>query len=384
MGKIRANRHGYLYFDFMLNGIRCREGTKYKDIPKHRKLLTAKMQLFDEAIRNGTFDYCSTFPNGNKAHIFEPDNINRQNFETAYQSWLKGKYDPERKDNIIRLTTYLDYKNIGKKVLVPFFKNMNVNEISIEKIKVFAGTLRGLSATRKKHIISALRGFLNDMEIDIDWVRLQKKKVFGNLTIIKKEINPFSLDDIQVFLENCPEFYRDYYIVAFYTGMRPSEQIALKWSNVDMRHRYFSIKESKTLYEESFPKTKKSIRDVKMTSAVYEAFLNQREKTLNKSQYVFVCPKIKPINLCSLNRYVWKETLTKAGLAYRNPYQTRHTAITLMLMSGEDPYWVADQTGTSIDMISRHYFKYIKNMIRPDGKSYDRFISGDNISFPKG
>ncbi|HQT98602.1 MAG TPA: hypothetical protein PK416_12145, partial [Thermodesulfobacteriota bacterium] len=54
--------------------------------------------------------------------------------------------------------------------------------------------------------------------------------------------------------------------------------------------------------------------------------------------------------------------------------QTRHTFASLMLSHGEDPLWVARMLGhTTLDMIFRHYGKFIRNRARRDGT---RFLSG--------
>jgi integrase len=55
-------------------------------------------------------------------------------------------------------------------------------------------------------------------------------------------------------------------------------------------------------------------------------------------------------------------------------YQTRHTFASLMLSSGEDPLWVARMLGHSgLEMIFRHYGKFIRNRTRKDGA---RFLRG--------
>ena len=55
-------------------------------------------------------------------------------------------------------------------------------------------------------------------------------------------------------------------------------------------------------------------------------------------------------------------------------YQTRHTFASLMLSHGEDPLWVARMLGhTTLDMIFRHYGKFIRNRMRRDGT---RFLKG--------
>ena len=63
-----------------------------------------------------------------------------------------------------------------------------------------------------------------------------------------------------------------------------------------------------------------------------------------------------------LRKSLWTPTIRRAGVRYRNPYQTRHTYASMMLSAGEHPMWVAKQMGhTSFLMISRVYGRYIPN-----------------------
>lgn len=385
MGRIRSNRHGNLYFDFMFKGIRCTEGVKLKNTPANKKRLQARMTIIDEEIKMGTFDYCTVFPGGNKIHIFQPlKKSNDLTFEEYFEQWLKDKYDPDRGKNDIKKGTWLLYKEVYKNYLKPFFGGMVFKDINTMTLKKFAGTIRDKSSTRIKHIIAPLRECFNDAtdcgDLEINpW----KKKLFGKLKGIVKEIQPLSFEEVSKFLVACSEHYREYFVIAFYTGMRPSEQIALKWHRVDFDRGYFRVVEGRTKGEDGRPKTEKSIREVKMTPAVYDAMLTQKEKTFNKSENVFLNEEDRVITLDSLRRHVWHTTLKNAGLSYRNPYQTRHTAITLMLMAGESPYWVAEQTGTSAEMIWKHYFKYIPDMGKKDGAGFDKMIGKVNKRLTK-
>lgn len=376
MGSIGVNRHGKLFFDFRYRGLRCREGVDLPNTLSNRKRLEARMQAIDEQIALGVFDYCATFPGGNKSRVFKPlSEIGKQLFSEYFEHWLKKKYDPERKENEIKKGTWLLYKEVYKNYLKPFFGMSPLKEIDLAALMNFSDKLAGKSSIRIKHVIAPLRGCLNDAaDRGIIEHNPWKKNIFGRLRVPAKEIAPFSIQEVSKFLEMCSAHYLEYFIVAFYTGMRPSEQIALKWGRVDFERGYFRVLESRTKGEDGRPKTAKSTRDVKMTPAVFDAFLAQKSKTFTKSQYVFLNEEGNAIALDSLRRHVWHTTLKNAELTYRNPYQSRHTAITLMLMAGENPYWVAEQTGTSVEMIWKHYFKYIQNMGRKDGAAFGNMI----------
>jgi len=59
----------------------------------------------------------------------------------------------------------------------------------------------------------------------------------------------------------------------------------------------------------------------------------------------------------------------------RRPYQTRHTAATLFLASGENPEWVARVLGhASTEMLFKVYSRYIPNLTRQDGSAFETLV----------
>jgi len=47
----------------------------------------------------------------------------------------------------------------------------------------------------------------------------------------------------------------------------------------------------------------------------------------------------------AIRKIIWMPALNRAGLKYRNPYQTRHIFASTLLSRGENPLWVAQQMG---------------------------------------
>jgi len=66
--------------------------------------------------------------------------------------------------------------------------------------------------------------------------------------------------------------------------------------------------------------------------------------------------------------------LKKAGVRYRNPYQTRHTFASMMLSAGENIAWVSAQMGHSNVLITaKAYARWINNNEQHGAKAAEMY-----------
>ena len=71
--------------------------------------------------------------------------------------------------------------------------------------------------------------------------------------------------------------------------------------------------------------------------------------------FVFTTPAGTPIDAVNFQTREWRRALAALKIRPRPFYNTRHTYISEMLDLGARPLWVANQTGTSLEMIENHY-----------------------------
>ena len=110
------------------------------------------------------------------------------------------------------------------------------------------------------------------------------------------------------------------------------------------------------------PKTEAGIRDVELTLSALEALERQKEFTRLQGDRVFHNPRTKKPwwSDAQIRRTCWIHAVKKAGVRYRNPYQTRHTYASTHLSNGRNPWWLAKQMGhETVEMINRHYGRWI-------------------------
>ena len=78
------------------------------------------------------------------------------------------------------------------------------------------------------------------------------------------------------------------------------------------------------------------------------------------NSYVFLDGQGKPIDQSEFARG-FQAVLRVLKLRPRPFYNLRHTFISIALTLGCNQKWIAEQTGTSVQMIQEHYGKYIRD-----------------------
>jgi len=116
------------------------------------------------------------------------------------------------------------------------------------------------------------------------------------------------MEEVNKFLDNVHVQYRNFFVIAFFTGMRFGEMSALKWQNVDFKLGVIKVRETRVRGEEGSPKTKRSIRDVTMLTRVVEALRDQRKYAIEKGEYVFLNQYHRPLLPDSMNQHIRKIT----------------------------------------------------------------------------
>lgn len=110
-------------------------------------------------------------------------------------------------------------------------------------------------------------------------------------------------------------------------------------------------------------KTKAGTRKVELSSEAMNALNEQKQFTLMKDGVIFEDPKTNKAwaSADAIRKKAWVPTLKKAGIRYRNPYQTRHTFATRHISQGANLFWLAGQMGhKGPEMLFRHYGGYLK------------------------
>jgi len=169
---------------------------------------------------------------------------------------------------------------------------------------------------------------------------------------------PFSLDEILKLIKNADDELRLFLVVAFFTGARTGEILALTFGDLDFENRQIRI--NKTLSDVGIvdsPKTKSSNRTIDMLQIVYNELI--KLDSGDKSQRIFRLSR-------SMMRLKFNDLQVKLGYNTRRLYDTRHSFASVMLSRGEEPMWVGCKMMGHKDLNEtyRSYAKYLPKEVK--------------------
>lgn len=400
MGSVRVRPEtGRLFLDFRYQGVRCREQTMLLDTKANRRKAESLLRQIESQIMDGTFDYAKTFPGSRNISKFisnrsaisavtlpseltETSKRTLPSFNEFAALWYQEslpQWRPLHQESV---------RGVLDKYLLKRFANQTIGEISRADILAFRSELskmpgragKTLGNARINKIMTFLRQILNEAA-----ARFELKPAFQGikpLRVPRADVYPFTLEEVNLIISTCRPDFTNYFTVRFFSGMRTGEIHGLRWRNIDFDNDVILIRETLVNGQISEgAKTYSSCRDIPMLPRIKQALLQHRENTPSNIEWVFWNRNGGPINPQNFTNRVWRPLLAFLNLEYRRPYQTRHTAATLMLAAGESPEWIARVLGhSSTEMLFKTYSRYVPNLTRQDGSAISQLLDSNKLT----
>jgi integrase len=281
--------------------------------------------------------------------------------------------------------TNAQYEYVFATEIIPAFGDLRLDEIRAFHIKRWQRDLleEGLSTLTIKRYRSVLSLILKEAITDeiIDRNPLSIELAPAGRA---KEKKPFTMDDIRLMLSIEKDgWFRDYLIIAFFTGLRIGEAFALEWRHIDFKDKIIYVMQAISGGVIGTPKTPSSIRTIDMLPIVEQALRRQFGRTGKLDSFIFLNKYNRVFKDRSyIRKMMWRPLLEQCGLEYREFYSTRHTFASLMLSQSEEPMWVSAMLGhKNLAITLSVYAKYIprRNILRAQFLNNCDFGSSDDL-----
>lgn len=287
--------------------------------------------------------------------INAPDKrANPPTFGRYSADWLDGQ------DHLAK-ATWEAYRQILNAYWLPALHAKPIDRITGTDLTNTAASIPWQSAKTRNNAVSVVRRVFDAAYRD-GWTQSDQSVRLRFAKAQKPEPDPLTLDEVDAVLTWMKDrpVWSAYFELAFFSGLRTSELIALEWSDIDWRRGCMTVQRARVRRETKTTKTS-TVRNVELSSRAIAALTRQKARTFLAGGLVFLHPDTgQQINDDKPPRLVWTAALKACGIRHRDAYQTRHTFATMALMARANPAWIARQLGhANMGMLLTRYSKWM-------------------------
>lgn len=286
--------------------------------------------------------------------------------DEIFEQWSSIKFIKTSNDSI-------NTKSIYRRIIQPKFGNREISSITRTELYRYLILVRDKN-NYSSSMMSKIKGtFKRPVDWAINELGLNLVNVASNLTLPKsnssernsKAIRIYTTEDEERFFNGAKNSkYKNYFKLLLYTGLRPSEALALKWT--DIKDNYINIERSITRLGLGDLKTKNAYRQIPISDTVSEILKDQEQI----NEWLFPAksgiPNLTAVKSAhdriKLNTATWRKIgrryhgeLIKAPLEH-TIYDFRHTYGTRMAEVGTPDYLLAKLMGHSSASVTKKYY----------------------------
>lgn len=265
-----------------------------------------------------------------------------------------------------RPTTYAAHNYVFKNHILPGLGDIPLSELASEMIGDFLEERRrfgnhrpgssGLGEETMRHIHRLLQQCL-DQAIRDGLLTENPAKAFRyrKSTTVKANImTPLEMEDYLDAAERLG--YLPMFMLVLTTGLRQSELIALKWSDLDIESRTLTIAENRAVVRRELVEYGSQTRSIRLTPEVVDLLIMEHNKHPS-SPLMFMHPATQRPYSPQMVRRMHDEIIKAAGIDHIRYVDLRHTCAILALKNGMDTKELAQMLGHYRPTITRQNYE---------------------------
>ena len=265
-----------------------------------------------------------------------------------------------------RPTTYAAHHYVFKNHILPGLGDIPLAELTSEMVGDFLEERRrfgnhrpgssGLGEETMRHIHRLLQQCLDQAMRD-GLIGDNPARAFHYSKPKKVNANVLSPLEMEDYLDAAERLgYLPMFMLALTTGLRQSELIALKWSDLDIESRTLTIAENRAVVRRELVEYGSQTRSIRLTPEVVDLLIMEHSKHPS-SPLMFMHPATQRPYSPQMVRRMHDEIIKEAGIDHIRYVDLRHTCAILALKNGMDTKELAQMLGHYRPTITRQNYE---------------------------
>ena len=265
-----------------------------------------------------------------------------------------------------RPTTYAAHHYVFKNHILPGLGDIPLAELTSEMVGDFLEERRrfgnhrpgssGLGEETMRHIHRLLQQCMDQAMRD-GLIGDNPARAFHYSKPKKVSANVLSPLEMEDYLDAAERLgYLPMFMLALTTGLRQSELIALKWSDLDIESRTLTIAENRAVVRRELVEYGSQTRSIRLTPEVVDLLIMEHSKHPS-SPLMFMHPATQRPYSPQMVRRMHDEIIKEAGIDHIRYVDLRHTCAILALKNGMDTKELAQMLGHYRPTITRQNYE---------------------------
>lgn len=253
----------------------------------------------------------------------------------------------ELKRPTVRPKVFSTYKSNVRR-FVDNFGEFKVKNAAPEELEQFIASL-GLAPATINRQITIIKAIF-EKAIEWNYLSVNPARFLKRRRVVNKEIEVLTFEEIQRLVESADKSFQSLILTACYSGMRLSEILALRWSDVDFNSNTLYVRQ--VLQNGRFfePKTDNSRRQIAVPQFLIDSLkVHQVEQAVNlkanEHDLVFTTEEGDFIDGVWFSKCVFSPALKRAGIRKVNFHALRHSYVSMLIAQGENIKFISKQVG---------------------------------------